>query len=117
MIRRPPRSTLFPYTTLFRSDDVRGPRGQDLLDELDDLGHRIGCRRSEEHTSELQSPLNLVCRLLLEKIADASYVAPPALAGCAAFVERGFSSRLRFFFLMSRAQPGHPHSPYGPPSQ
>src|SRR5258708_19900422 len=64
MIRRPPRSTLFPYTTLFRSarqaDDVRalglGP-GQDLM-----AGHR-----SEEHTSELQSPDHLVCRLLLEK--------------------------------------------------
>src|SRR5574341_2171095 len=62
MIRRPPRSTLFPYTTLFRSDHLRAvaPRGGDL-DERRPLG------RSEEHTSELQSPTNLVCRLLLEK--------------------------------------------------
>src|SRR6516162_10464379 len=62
MIRRPPRSTLFPYTTLFRSYDPDtnltywgiGNPGPD-------------CQRSEEHTSELQSPCNLVCRLLLEK--------------------------------------------------
>src|SRR5256885_11540041 len=88
MIRRPPRSTLFPYTTLFRS-------GRLLVQERDDDGHLgrvqpalgglrsgFGChagsvpvgadpkplrRRSEEHTSELQSPCNLVCRLLLEK--------------------------------------------------
>src|SRR5256885_10157425 len=85
MIRRPPRSTLFPYTTLFRSvaaahgdDDVRGfdsLGGQDLglfggdVDAF--LGHGLHCDgidlRSEEHTSELQSPCNLVCRLLLEK--------------------------------------------------
>src|SRR5260370_14056984 len=78
MIRRPPRSTLFPYTTLFRSkcaipgggpaavcsrfSDARGC-------DCDSHGHllRAGGRRSEEHTSELQSHLNLVCRLLLEK--------------------------------------------------
>src|SRR5256885_7312984 len=78
MIRRPPRSTLFPYTTLFRSrfrgvqrnsrsdvaHDRTGPRRQ--------LGRGAGvalssAARSEEHTSELQSPCNLVCRLLLEK--------------------------------------------------
>src|SRR6266436_7939452 len=62
MIRRPPRSTLFPYTTLFRSPDAsRGVGGR---------GRRRwagGLRRSEEHTSELQSRLHLVCRLLLEK--------------------------------------------------
>src|SRR6516162_4596796 len=67
MIRRPPRSTLFPYTTLFRSD-----RGQGL--ERDGLGRIVRQRaaevRSEEHTSELQSPCNLVCRLLLEKKND-----------------------------------------------
>src|SRR5256885_5524643 len=69
MIRRPPRSTLFPYTTLFRSlptDEVREraaalvarqPWGREQWERL----------RSEEHTSELQSPCNLVCRLLLEK--------------------------------------------------
>src|SRR6478752_9931824 len=62
MIRRPPRSTLFPYTTLFRS-----PRGG--LPGADHPGEvrRPGGERSEEHTSELQSRLHLVCRLLLEK--------------------------------------------------
>src|SRR5258708_25520346 len=68
MIRRPPRSTLFPYTTLFRSQTTR--RRQHIRNH-----HRIavvrrrhrGVRRSEEHTSELQSPDHLVCRLLLEK--------------------------------------------------
>src|SRR5256885_12883051 len=102
MIRRPPRSTLFPYTTLFRSDPERIERGADPLHAIDLVGgkhHRqvipllhadavlagdgatqldaqaenfsrqlLGPReRSEEHTSELQSPCNLVCRLLLEK--------------------------------------------------
>src|SRR2546426_7942859 len=78
MIRRPPRSTLFPYTTLFRSPLVGQPaagRGdanqhrcralalRDAALEVSDDGNL----RSEEHTSELQSPCNLVCRLLLEK--------------------------------------------------
>src|SRR5256885_6091332 len=95
MIRRPPRSTLFPYTTLFRSglEEQRGevtggvregrtvglydvaPRGDDRLTEglLHVLTERVvriddvPALRSEEHTSELQSPCNLVCRLLLEK--------------------------------------------------
>src|SRR6516165_12240584 len=62
MIRRPPRSTLFPYTTLFRS---RGP-GPGLRPARPAAGGR-GAARSEEHTSELQSQSNLVCRLLLEK--------------------------------------------------
>src|SRR5256885_8481517 len=86
MIRRPPRSTLFPYTTLFRSC-FRGTRRARLRAIWRDLsaaalqrqGHQSGCAyqrrfavhtralRSEEHTSELQSPCNLVCRLLLEK--------------------------------------------------
>src|SRR5215475_15362104 len=61
MIRRPPRSTLFPYTTLFRSS----PRGWCRCRRMR-CRHR-GRRRSEEHTSELQSRENLVCRLLLEK--------------------------------------------------
>src|SRR2546430_12182270 len=85
MIRRPPRSTLFPYTTLFRSDQlallpgalsvqqedantflVEAELGRDLRD---DLARQKTCSRprSEEHTSELQSQSNLVCRLLLEK--------------------------------------------------
>src|SRR2546430_12625139 len=97
MIRRPPRSTLFPYTTLFRSQaiiEVRGrqfevpapfieviekpprkwtvvPRPRDAVRLPANWGDRYAvcpsCRRSEEHTSELQSQSNLVCRLLLEK--------------------------------------------------
>src|SRR3712207_7026824 len=93
MIRRPPRSTLFPYTTLFRSGGVPGARGQVLGERLQAeqallrVGHRPGHPvhdgaavvqgvvegragvddRSEEHTSELQSRQYLVCRLLLEK--------------------------------------------------
>src|SRR5256885_4174774 len=86
MIRRPPRSTLFPYTTLFRSHrnfraalllfhdhqrlvELGIPLAQ-LLPQNSDLrmlAAQIGILRSEEHTSELQSPCNLVCRLLLEK--------------------------------------------------
>src|SRR2546430_10674444 len=66
MIRRPPRSTLFPYTTLFRSAEELGPDvGIQVLDAAVE-GAEITCR-SEEHTSELQSQSNLVCRLLLEK--------------------------------------------------
>src|SRR5256885_3527640 len=66
MIRRPPRSTLFPYTTLFRSDrpDTR-PVGSTTAEPSASTASRPP--RSEEHTSELQSPCNLVCRLLLEK--------------------------------------------------
>src|SRR3989442_10511206 len=75
MIRRPPRSTLFPYTTLFRSSELRA--AFQLLTALLDVVHvehgdalqtiRRGPTRSEEHTSELQSRPHLVCRLLLEK--------------------------------------------------
>src|SRR5256885_11042218 len=67
MIRRPPRSTLFPYTTLFRSHGQR-PAGEPrppAVPAAPPVAGRQG--RSEEHTSELQSPCNLVCRLLLEK--------------------------------------------------
>src|SRR5258708_29815885 len=84
MIRRPPRSTLFPYTTLFRSEedgaledvlqlaDVAGPRvggqrGQRVVLDGPDVLLQPRVVRSEEHTSELQSPDHLVCRLLLEK--------------------------------------------------
>src|SRR5205809_3210820 len=68
MIRRPPRSTLFPYTTLFRSQDhgQRQEAPREILIVEDDPVHRDD-QRSEEHTSELQSRLHLVCRLLLEK--------------------------------------------------
>src|SRR4051794_41556928 len=74
MIRRPPRSTLFPYTTLFRSErDRAGEVGGVVRGEGGPGGGRPAglpgplARRSEEHTSELQSPVHLVCRLLLEK--------------------------------------------------
>src|SRR5438876_10322045 len=82
MIRRPPRSTLFPYTTLFRSDSLGQP---ELPRRRLDRRHRVSQRdprgqverqrrRSEEHTSELQSPVHLVCRLLLEKKKQNSIV-------------------------------------------
>src|SRR5437868_8427924 len=75
MLRRPPRSTLFPYTTLFRSNGcardvgVRGHAFQRAAFARDHPGAGCGSRkaRSEEHTSELQSRFDLVCRLLLEK--------------------------------------------------
>src|SRR5256884_1292152 len=84
MIRRPPRSTLFPYTTLFRSltliDQGWMPRPWEMKDKFDLITSNFtyvrwfggperdrGKKRSEEHTSELQSRLHLVCRLLLEK--------------------------------------------------
>src|SRR5690348_18221985 len=64
MIRRPPRSTLFPYTTLFRSCRARARTTSPRRISVVRAAHRD---RSEEHTSELQSPVHLVCRLLLEK--------------------------------------------------
>src|SRR3989454_6438932 len=83
MIRRPPRSTLFPYTTLFRSRAAARCSARGALARIELAQHRPGeerdqnlvvsgeldpaTARSEEHTSELQSPCNLVCRLLLEK--------------------------------------------------
>src|SRR5256885_7183803 len=83
MIRRPPRSTLFPYTTLFRSPEVLGQGQGACVKQVAVVQNLVvlvvlGCQaqracldahvdRSEEHTSELQSPCNLVCRLLLEK--------------------------------------------------
>src|SRR2546422_9994665 len=76
MIRRPPRSTLFPYTTLFRSGDAareavldhrRGGPDDLLVEPRQHQYHAAVHPRSEEHTSELQSRLHLVCRLLLEK--------------------------------------------------
>src|SRR2546429_4204352 len=98
MIRRPPRSTLFPYTTLFRSVTLRsGVEGHDMKvvgkvlelrvpdpswhaparfekDGRPSFSNRAGaCQRSEEHTSELQSRLHLVCRLLLEKKKKKQY--------------------------------------------
>src|SRR5256885_5279768 len=84
MIRRPPRSTLFPYTTLFRSPPSRvrsfenTSRSATFRRSARDPGtDRPSCSsatRSEEHTSELQSPCNLVCRLLLEKKNSDTYI-------------------------------------------
>src|SRR5438445_7593092 len=75
MIRRPPRSTLFPYTTLFRSTAIRAPKAAAMKTAGGALTwvipwHRLPVDRSEEHTSELQSRQYLVCRLLLEKKKD-----------------------------------------------
>src|SRR5258708_27351204 len=74
MIRRPPRSTLFPYTTLFRSSCLLVEEGDDkilfdpgIFSFVEGKDARVEKNRSEEHTSELQSPDHLVCRLLLEK--------------------------------------------------
>src|SRR2546426_3186675 len=98
MIRRPPRSTLFPYTTLFRSYalatvlEMHGyrytgssptgllvARNKSLTKKIL-AHHEIRVPRSEEHTSELQSPCNLVCRLLLEKKKQREAPAPDAVA-------------------------------------
>src|SRR2546426_7962296 len=102
MIRRPPRSTLFPYTTLFRSQRpwiggfaaaVRYAPVHFACDGFCDHGlvksvacevnWRISNRRSEEHTSELQSPCNLVCRLLLEKKKNSHRGATDGVSPCA----------------------------------
>src|SRR5256885_9308198 len=102
MIRRPPRSTLFPYTTLFRSvNNTFGERHAYLLAGPDlDWGREQVARkqfhvRSEEHTSEIQSPCNLVCRLLLEKkkknttlqLYDVITKTTPAYAQCMRHVQ------------------------------
>src|SRR5256885_9773690 len=93
MIRRPPRSTLFPYTTLFRSPFL--PPGSGAEKRLSDVVGRVVLSpnsyldliyrfrfRSEEHTSELQSPCNLVCRLLLEKKNNSVLVGTVATPQC-----------------------------------
>src|SRR2546426_1204682 len=77
MIRRPPRSTLFPYTTLFRSGIVDEQPATERRQQLDQPAGDMA--RSEEHTSELQSPCNLVCRLLLEKKKKMETVPPGSL--------------------------------------
>src|SRR3989442_7051832 len=101
MIRRPPRSTLFPYTTLFRSTTKAGYSydsscpSWEILSPTSLHSHGIEGCRSEEHTSELQSRPHLVCRLLLEKknhnVAGANSDAP------------------------NQAHPHLPHSPHAPP--
>src|SRR5471032_2430901 len=104
MIRRPPRSTLFPYTTLFRSLVVdgnplsAGAATSDLQPE-----ETVNYERSEEHTSELQSQHELVCRLLLEKKKSASDLSPTS--GCTprstltAAPDSRAACRLSFFFF------------------
>src|SRR2546427_5910490 len=101
MIRRPPRSTLFPYTTLFRSPTDDGPHarrksrrtfsvnpvGRASSRALIPVHERSG--RSEEHTSELQSQSNLVCRLLLEKKKRCRWRLPIATTSAAAWYSRG----------------------------
>src|SRR2546426_7647978 len=91
MIRRPPRSTLFPYTTLFRSAVIiinfiasNQVADRDHDRERPQVGEQVGQQvkqdRSEEHTSELQSPCNIVCRLLLEKKNLVIYITQEACA-------------------------------------
>src|SRR6478735_6090522 len=122
MIRRPPRSTPFPYTTLFRS------RGQlrHVRDRRDGGVVALRVERSEEHTSELQSPCNLVCRLLLEKKKIAQRVSRP---GRISFLNFGENARSKekvssrcgchtdrvgqpVFFLMIRRPPRSTLFPY-----
>src|SRR5260221_4109624 len=80
MIRRPPRSTLFPYTTLFRSLATTGD--QALLPLVEYWRTRLERLRSEEHTSELQSHSDLVCRLLLEKKRCGAFATVPSWISC-----------------------------------
>src|SRR3989442_4870977 len=94
MIRRPPRSTLFPYTTLFRSDGFLIGKASYLVENLGDSelmnknstinseSPRFSTKRSEEHTSELQSRPHLVCRLLLEKKKTKRELASAYLCTC-----------------------------------
>src|ERR1022692_3469606 len=116
MIRRPPRSTLFPYTTLFRSQHAEGARKNG--DQAVDLD-RFGVLRSEEHTSELQSPCNLVCRLLLEKKTTVGWSATPARkpsASTKAWRPIRFRRKSNlFFFLMIRRPPRFTLFPYPTP--
>src|SRR2546430_8706632 len=98
MIRRPPRSTLFPYTTLFRSEKVRTPvpirarRGRHRR-VVAPLHLPVHAGRSEEHTSELQSQSNLVCRLLLEK-EESSPRSPRHICRVASLTETGIQITL-----------------------
>src|SRR5579859_2906324 len=120
MIRRPPRSTLFPYTTLFRS--VYARNGQLARDEQGNWLAPEGEARSEEHTSELQSQSNLVCRLLLEKKKLTERVRP--VLRFAAECERNEAMlwwwrlttacrvAICFFFLMIRRPPRSTLFPY-----
>src|SRR6516162_1582446 len=130
MIRRPPRSTLCPYTTLFRS--MNDPTYVEAARKLAERALRqAGELRSEEHTSELQSPCNLVCRLLLDKKRTAtlhwalrrdcdrprpfsgSVLAPGAGSLAQGWVHEESHPRcLAFFFLMMRRPPRSTLFPY-----
>src|SRR5476649_1477484 len=123
MIRRPPRSTLFPYTTLFRSSAPTLSFG--ALGGAGVTCEAAPLTRSEEHTSELQSHSDLVCRLLLEKKKKQLALAPPrvadvahdarvaALAGTAECADRQFHrEHAAFFFLMIRRPPRSTLFPY-----
>src|ERR1051326_6820045 len=112
MIRRPPRSTLFPYTTLFRSDDLRG-KNPDASD--DDLRAAIAAHRSEEHTSELQSHSFISYAVFCLKKEDADfgwcYTDDPSAVDSGA----GTSFSSFFFFLMAAApRQTHPLPPAAP---
>src|SRR5262249_58673760 len=99
MIRRPPRSTLFPYTTLFRSRC--GPhRQRSRRPDRPLSGKARDAARSEEHTSELQSLTNLVCRLLLEKKEDKEIAAVWSAAR-----DDDFGRVLRLLILLGRRRP------------
>src|SRR5256885_11426157 len=97
MIRRPPRSTLFPYTTLFRSGRSHDLYGDAWTARVPDLPHR-----SEEHTSELQSPCNLVCRLLLEKKNIRPVMSPSSTTPTATTTPN--ATRHQYILLLARIQ-------------
>src|ERR1017187_863859 len=116
MIRRPPRSTLFPYTTLFRSGN-RG-RAETGVERGGAHNDAVRVQRSEEHTSELQSPMYLVCRLLLEKNLHPSV--PVAVAAVQPVRLEELLQRPKlpqsalFFFLKNGPPPDL--SPFPPPT-
>src|SRR5450432_3424473 len=126
MIRRPPRSTLFPYTTLFRSGLVNEALGRDSADAWLAKLKAVGVLRSEEHTSELQSRSDLVCRLLLEKtnrtacptnvrLTDLSASctrAPETVAAPSSRLRPPNSSLPSLLFLMIRPPPRSTLFPY-----
>src|SRR6202043_966641 len=121
MIRRPPRSTLFPYTTLFRSTDQNPVRELRVVRE--EAVQLVLVGRSEEHTSELQSRGHLVCRLLLEKRTRKKSLnkddsrCPPRWGEAFSGLVRASSSRMveRCFFLKSRRPAENHFSPHHTP--
>src|SRR6202041_3143663 len=130
MIRRPPRSTLFPYATLFRSRMSKGTCAVRSSLGTSSVCNAASTSRSEEHTSELQSHVNLVCRLLLEKnkveevIRDGDHDPAEGLGPIRLVCARALNApllrrlgprRWRPFFLKDRATPGSPLLP-PPPS-